>query len=60
MDLILDQLATVRHELVGVARRLSAGQWEQCAPYAWGGEGTVADALDGLCEHGLKHVCTVQ
>jgi uncharacterized damage-inducible protein DinB len=60
LDLILDELATVRQELVYTARRLSAGQWEQWVPYAWGGEGTVADALDGLCEHELEHVHTIR
>ena len=60
LDRILDELAAVRQQLVDSARRLSAGQWEQRVPYAWGGEGTVADALDGLCEHELEHVRTIQ
>jgi hypothetical protein len=60
LDVIQGELSTVRQGLVGAARRLSAGQWEQRVPYAWGGEGTVAEALDGLCVHELEHVRAIQ
>jgi len=60
LDAILDELATVRQGLVEAASRLSAGQWEQRVPFAWGGEGTIADTLEGLHEHELEHVRSLQ
>ena len=60
LDVILDELATVRQGLVEAASRLSAGQWEQRVPFAWGGRGTVADTLKGLHVHEMEHVRHIQ
>lgn len=57
---ILEELTVIRRELVGVAGRLPAEQQVQAVPYPWGGEGTVAEALDGLGEHELEHVGYIQ
>jgi uncharacterized damage-inducible protein DinB len=57
---ILDELATVRQGLVEAASRLSAGQWKQRVPFAWGGQGTIADTLRGLHAHEMEHVRHVQ
>ena len=60
LDAILDELAAIRQELVAAASRLSAEQWKQRGPFSWGGEGMVAEMLDGLCQHELEHVRTIQ
>ncbi len=60
LDAILDELTTVRQGLVEAANRLSAGQWAQRVPFAWGGEGTIADTLEGLHEHEMEHVRSLQ
>ena len=60
LDVILDELSTVRQELVGAASRLSAGQWKQRVTFPWGGTGTMAKALDGLCVHEVEHVHAIQ
>ena len=56
LDAILGELAAVRQGLAEAASRLSARQWEQRVPFAWGGEGTIADTLEGLHEHEMEHV----
>jgi len=60
LDAILDELATIRQELVTTASKLSADQWEGRVSVPWGGRETVAEALDGLCQHELEHVRTIQ
>lgn len=60
LDVILDELATVRHGLVEAASRLSVGQWEQRVPFSWGGEGTIAGVLDVFYRHELEHVHHIQ
>lgn len=56
LEVILDELATVRQGIVEAASRLSAKQWEQRVPFAWGGKGTIADTLVGLHAHEMEHV----
>jgi uncharacterized damage-inducible protein DinB len=60
LDTILDELVTVRQGLVEAASRLSAGQWKQRVPFSWGGEGTIADTLEGLRVHEMEHVHNIQ
>jgi uncharacterized damage-inducible protein DinB len=60
LDVILDELSTVRQGLVGAASRLSADQWKQRVIFPWGSAGTMAEALDGLCVHELEHVHAIQ
>jgi len=60
LDAILDELATVRQEMVEAASRLSARQWEQRVPFSWGGEGTMAEVLDVFYRHELEHVRNIQ
>ena len=60
LAVILDELAAIRQELVTLASRLPAEQWEQRKLFPWGREGTVVEMLDGLCEHELEHVRAVQ
>jgi uncharacterized damage-inducible protein DinB len=60
LDTILDELATVRQELVEAASRLSAGQWKQRVPFSWGGQGTIAAVLDVFYQHELGHVRHIQ
>jgi uncharacterized damage-inducible protein DinB len=60
LDVILDELATVRQGLVDAARRLSADQWKQRVTFPWGSAGTVAEGLDGLRVHELEHVHAIQ
>jgi len=60
LDAILDELATVRQELVAAASRLSAGQWKQRVPFSWGGQGTIAEVLDVFYQHELAHVRHIQ
>jgi uncharacterized damage-inducible protein DinB len=60
LDAILDELATVRQELIEAASRLSAGQRERRVPFSWGGEGTIAEVLDVFYRHELEHVRSIQ
>jgi len=60
LDVILDELAAVRQEIVEAASRLRAEQWEQRVPFAWGGEGTIVDTLEGLHVHEMEHVRHIQ
>ena len=60
LNVILDELATIRQELVAAASRLSADQWAQTVPCPWGGEGPVPEILDGLSQHEWMHVRTIQ
>ena len=60
LDVILDELATVRQGLVEAASRLSAEQWKQRVPFSWGGEGTIADVLDVFYRHELEHLRNIQ
>ena len=60
LDVILDELATIRQGLVEAASRLSVGQWEQRVPFSWGGEGTIAGVLDVFYRHELEHVRHIQ
>ena len=60
LDVILDELGSVRQGLVEAANRLSAGQWEQRVPFAWGGQGKIADTLRGLHIHEMEHVRHLQ
>lgn len=60
LDAVLDELATVRHELVATVGRLSAEQWEQTLPFPWGGTGTIAQALGGLAHHELEHARAIR
>jgi uncharacterized damage-inducible protein DinB len=60
LDAILDELATIRQELVEAASRLSAGQWKQRVPFSWGGRGTIAEVLDVFYQHELGHVRHIQ
>ena len=60
LDAILEELATIRQGLVEAANRLSAEQWDQRVPFAWGGKGTVADTLAGLHVHEMEHVRHIQ
>ena len=60
LDVILEELATVRQGLVEAASRLSAGQWKQRVPFSWGGEGTIAEVLDVFYQHELEHVRSIQ
>ena len=57
---ILDELAAVRQGIVEAASRLSARQWEQKVPFAWGGTETIADTLRGLHVHEMEHVRHIQ
>ena len=57
---ILDELAAVRQDLVATATRLSTEQWNRTMPFTWGGEGTVAEALDVLAQHEWEHVRAIQ
>ena len=60
LSAILDELDAVRQDLVTTANRLSTEQWNRTMPFTWGGEGTVAQALDVLAEHEWDHVHTIQ
>lgn len=60
LGIVMDQSATTRQELVTVASRLSAEQWEQPVPLPWGGEEAMAQALAGLSQHELAHAHTIQ
>ena len=60
LNVILDELAAVRRELVAAAGRLSAGQWAQAVPCPWGGAGPVPEILDGLSQHEWIHVRAIQ
>ena len=60
LDVILDELATIRQGMVDAASRLSASQWEQRVPFSWGGEGTIAEVLDVFYRHELGHVRSIQ
>jgi uncharacterized damage-inducible protein DinB len=60
LEAILDELATVRQELIEAASRLSAEQWKQRVPFSWGGKGTIADVLDVFHQHELEHLRHIQ
>jgi len=60
LDTILDELADIRQGLVEAVSRLSAGHWEQRVPFAWGGQGKIADTLTGLHVHEMEHVSHIQ
>jgi len=60
LGVVLDELTAVRQALADLAERLSAERWEQQISFPWGGEGTVAQALDGLSGHEMAHVRTVR
>jgi uncharacterized damage-inducible protein DinB len=60
LDAILDELATVRQELIEAASKLSAEQWKQIVPFSWGGEGTIAEVLEVLYRHELGHVHNIR
>jgi phytoene dehydrogenase-like protein len=60
LDVVVAELTSVRQGLVAAAGRLSAEQWKGEVPYPWGGQGTVAQALDGLGQHELEHVHAIQ
>jgi uncharacterized damage-inducible protein DinB len=60
LDAILDELNTIRQELVATASKLSAEQWEQRVLFPWGDEGAVAEMLDELYQHELEHVHAIQ
>ena len=59
-DGILNEAAAIRQGMVETASRLSASQWEQRVPFAWEGEGTIADTLEGLHVHEMEHVHNIQ
>ena len=59
-DAILEELATIRQEMVEAVNRLSARQWEQRVPFSWRGEGTMAEVLDVFYRHELEHVHSIQ
>jgi uncharacterized damage-inducible protein DinB len=59
LDVVLDELAITRQELIAVAASLSAKQWERQISFPWGGEGTVAQVLDGLSGHEMGHARTI-
>jgi uncharacterized damage-inducible protein DinB len=56
LDTILEELAAIRRGIVEAATRLPEERWTQSVPFAWGGEGTIADTLEGLYQHELEHV----
>jgi uncharacterized damage-inducible protein DinB len=60
LDAILDELATVRQELIEAASKLSAEQWKQIVPFSWGGEGTIAEVLEVFYRHELGHVHNIR
>ena len=60
LDVILNELATIRQGLAEAASRLPGRQWEQRVPFSWGGEGTIAEVLDVFYRHELEHVDTIQ
>lgn len=60
LDVILDELATVRQGLGEAASRLSAEQWKQRVPFSWGGEGTIAEVLEVFYRHELEHMHSIQ
>lgn len=57
---ILDEMSAVRQELLAVATRLPAEQWEQQISFPWGGQGTIRQALGGLAYHEMEHVHSLQ
>jgi uncharacterized damage-inducible protein DinB len=60
LNTILNELTSVRQELVAAASRLSDEQWKESLPFPWGGEGTVDRALNGLQHHELEHMRVIQ
>ncbi len=60
LDAILDELASVREELVAKANRLSDRQYEQQVAFPWGERGSVDKALRGLSLHEREHLGTIQ
>ncbi len=60
LDKIREQFIQVREELVTVAKHLSDEQLNQQIVFSWGGKGTVAKGLWGLCEHEWEHIHTIQ
>lgn len=56
----LNELATIRQELVTLVNGLSAEQWEERMTFPWGGAGKLTRALGGLAYHEMEHAHTIR
>jgi len=60
LDAMLEESATVRRELVALAKGVPDEWWERQLTFPWGDTGTLAHALSGLAWHEMEHVRTIQ
>jgi hypothetical protein len=58
-DQVLKEAESVRHELIDLADRLAAEDWERILPVPWGGRETVAQMIAGLAWHEKEHTKSI-
>jgi len=56
---VLHELETTRELLVSEASLLTNEQWERILPAPWGGQGCIANLLNGLAWHENEHLQTI-
>ena len=56
---VLEELQVTRELMVSEASQLNAEQWEQVLPAPWGGQGCIANLLNGLVWHENEHLQTI-
>ena len=56
---VLDELQVTRELLISEANQLNAEQWDQVLPAPWGGQGCIANLLNGLVWHENDHLQTI-
>ena len=57
---VIDELQSTREMLVSEASLLSDEQWDRILPAPWGGQGCIANLLNGLVWHENEHLQTIQ
>jgi uncharacterized damage-inducible protein DinB len=59
LQLVLEELQATRELLVSEASLLTDEQWERTLPAPWGGQGCIANLLNGLVWHENEHLQTI-
>ncbi len=56
---VVDEMQATRELLISEASLLTEEQWERILPAPWGGQGCIANLLNGLAWHENEHLQTI-
>jgi uncharacterized damage-inducible protein DinB len=56
---IIDEMQATRELLISEAALLTQDQWDRILPAPWGGQGCIANLLNGLAWHENEHLQTI-